>query len=174
MQETVETLNFLLALGGIVLAMTIAFLIFDLYTKRELVPLVEKFGLWIAFLVTLGSGAMTLLYSEVFGFVPCGLCWLGRIFMYPQIFLTATALYLRDKAIAMYGMVLSVPGLLISLYHHYLQMGGTELIDCPASGKANCAERILFEFGFMTFPLLSAILFLFLFCLYFYIWKTRN
>jgi disulfide bond formation protein DsbB len=117
---------------------------------------------------------MTLIYSEVFGFIPCGLCWLERIFLYPQVILLGVALATKDKVVSKYGIALSIPGMLVSLYQHYLQMGGAEFITCPVIGAgADCAERILFEFGFMTFPLMSAFLFAFLIALYLYILKTR-
>ena len=88
--------------------------------------------------------------------------------MFPQLFLTGAALYFRDALVARYGIVLSIPGLLFALYQHYLQMGGSEFIVCPTSGGGDCAERILFAFGFMTFPLLAASLFIFLIVLYAY------
>jgi disulfide bond formation protein DsbB len=91
------------------------------------------------------------------------------------VFLLGAALYNKDKTIARYGIVLSVPGLIVGLYQHYLQMGGSELLACPTAGPgADCAKRILFEFGFMTFPLMSAALFAFLIILYLYILKTQN
>ena len=74
-----------------------------------------------------------------------------------------------------YGIVLSAVGLVISLYHHYIQMGGSEFVKCPAAGVgADCAKRFFFEFGFITFPFMSAILFAFLIALYMYILKVRS
>ncbi len=176
METLVPLFNTLFSLGGIGIAFASFILLFDLYSKnKSLETLIKKFGLFFAFLVTLGSSITTLIYSEVFDFIPCGLCWLQRVFLYPQVLLLAFALYTKDKRVALYGIVLSVPGLIISLYQHYLQMGGSEFITCPKAGTgANCAERILFEFNFVTFPLLSAILFSFLIVLYFYSHKTNN
>ena len=173
--ETIETLNFYLALSSVAMLIIAGILLVDFYSQRALESLVRTWGLMVAFLVTLASTVMTLIYSDVFGFVPCGLCWFQRIFLYPQVFLVGTALYFKDKTAARYGIVLSVPGLLIALYQHYLQMGGTELVSCPTAGEgADCAQRFLFEFGFLTFPLLSAILFVFLSILYFYILRVRT
>lgn len=173
MNETIELLNFLLALGGVGLFLGAVFLIIDALGSRSLAPLVRRYGLLAAFLTTLGGGTMTLLYSEVFGFVPCGLCWLQRVFLYPQIFLTGTDLWLKKSTMPIYGMVLSVPGALVALYQHYLQMGGADLIGCPAAGEgADCAKRIMLEFGFVTFPLMSAFMFGFLFVLFWYYRQT--
>ncbi len=174
MDATVVFLNFLLALGGVALGFGAIVLCSDVYTKNyTLKKLIAPFGLLGAFFLTLGSTIMTLVYSEIFGFIPCGLCWLQRVFLYPQVLMLALALYTKDKTVAKYGIVLSIPGVFVSLYQHYLQMGGNEFITCPTTGAgADCAERILFEFGFMTFPLMSAFLFLFLIVLYYYIQKT--
>jgi len=170
MTPLIDTLNFVLATGGLVLLGTIAFLVFDYKRDRALQPLVKDWGMHIAFLMALGGSAMTLVYSDVFGFVPCGLCWLQRVFLYPQVFLIGTSMYLRDKVFGpFYGIILSSLGLIIALYQHYLQMGGLDIAGCPTTGEhTDCAERILFEYGFMTFPLLSAIMFLFLIVLYWY------
>lgn len=173
MTETVQTLNLLLALGGIGIFLLALGLSIDLYAKRVLADMIEAWGMVLGFIFTLSSSAMTLLYSEVFGFVPCGLCWMQRVFLYPQVFLLATAIFYKEKVAARYGLVLSFPGLIVALYQHYLQMGGNQFVGCPASG-ADCTKRFMFEFNFMTFPLLSAILFLFLIILYLYILKTDS
>jgi disulfide bond formation protein DsbB len=171
MQETIEILNFILALGGVALFLGVLLLTFDFLSKnRTLVVLIEKFALIGAFFLATTSVIMTLVYSEIFGFVPCGLCWLQRICLYPQALMLALAAYTKDRAFLKYGILLSIPGVIVSLYQHYLQMGGAELVTCPSvGGAADCAERILFEFGFMTFPLMSAALFLFLIALYSYL-----
>lgn len=173
MSETVAQLNLLLAFGGILVFLAGSVLLVDQYGSRVFARLTNTWGLIIAFLFTLSASLMTLLYSEVFGFVPCGLCWLQRVFLYPQVFLLCMAIFYKETVAARYGLLLSIPGTLVALYQHYLQMGGSEFIACPTSG-GDCSRRIMFEFGFMTFPLLSAILFLFLIVLYLYILSTAT
>jgi disulfide bond formation protein DsbB len=92
--------------------------------------------------------------------------------LYPQLILIGVGIYYKDAFMPRSGVALSVFGFVVSLYHHYIQMGGTEFIACPTSG-ADCAKRFMFEYGFMTFPLLSAILFAFLIVLYMYILRVR-
>jgi disulfide bond formation protein DsbB len=172
MTDSLQTLNFFVALGGIALLLGAAVLAFDLYTNRVFLPFVGRYGVQLAFFLALAGSAMTLVYSEVFGLVPCGLCWLQRVFLYPQVFVLATGMYRKDRTAPLYALVLCVPGILVALYQHYLQLGGTEVIGCPTSG-GDCAARYLFEFGFVTFPLVSAGLFLFLLVLCFYALRTR-
>lgn len=173
--EIVDTLNFYLALGGALLFLGSAILTFDLFTSRSLEVLVKKWGMLLLFLLTLGASAMTLVYSEIFGFVPCSLCWFQRIFLYPQMLLFGAATYWKDTLAARYAIIFSIPGFIIALYQHYLQMGGGEFVPCPVDGaEADCSVRILFEFGFMTFPLMSAGLFLFIIAMSVYLLRTRN
>lgn len=173
MSPLVETLNFYLALGGVASFLIAAILVIDAHREQALRSYVDRFGLYASFLIALGSSVMALVYSEVFGFVPCGLCWLERIFLFPQVALLLGALYFKDKLVARYGLILSVIGFVISVYHHYLQMGGTQFVKCPAAGAVDCAKRIMFEFDFMTFPLLAGAGFALLGALYYYMLRTR-
>lgn len=168
--ELITQTNYVLSLISIGVIIAGAILLYDLKTSRSLAVYVRRFGLPLALVVTIVASALTLVYSEVFGVLPCGFCWLERAMLYPQILLVATALYIKDKAMPAYGIALSAVGLIISLYHHYIQMGGSQFVACPSAG-ADCAKRFFFEFGFMTFPLMSAILFAFLIVLYYYLLK---
>lgn len=167
MTPLVAELNFWLALGTLALqALTVLLLVHLIWRPRGLSwmdPILSRFGLLAAFALTFVSSALTLLYSEVFGFIPCGLCWMERIFLYPQVILLGIALFKAEGArIADYIIGLSIPGALIALYHHYIQMGGSSL-PCPAAGAgADCSKRILFEFDYVTFPLMAFSAFAFL------------
>ena len=166
----VETINYWVACGAVGMQLgAVAFLAVFFLRKRfpdleDIAGLVKKWGLWLGFLLTLGATVMSLFYSEILGFVPCGLCWVMRIFMYSQVVLFGLALWKRDRAIADYSIALSVLGIVVGLYQHYLQMGGTDVLPCPAtiSQAADCAQRFLFEFGYVTFPLIGVSLFVLL------------
>lgn len=164
-----STLNMLVGFGALLLEIGVVILIgLYLFRKRsevaeEILGLFKRFTLWIGLLLSLSGVVVSLYYSEVLGFPPCGLCWTIRIFLYPLAVLFALALYKRDKGIGDYVIALSVPGALVALYQHYLQMGGTEIVNCPTvSTGADCAERFLFEFGHITFPWVAFVLFVFL------------
>jgi disulfide bond formation protein DsbB len=115
----------------------------------------------LVFILSLAASTMTLVYSEYFGVIPCALCWLERIFMYSTVILSGSALYFRDERfIFRYINVFAVFGLVISLYHHILQMTATasSSLPCPASG-GDCAKRLIYEYGHITFPWLAVVLF---------------
>lgn len=110
-------------------------------------------SLFLVFALSLTSIAGTLLMEYVGLLTPCMLCWWQRIFMYPIAIITGVALVknVRFADIADYVLALSVPGFLIALYQHLLQMlPAGSLIPCDSSG--DCAVRSVFEFGFVTIP----------------------
>jgi len=167
-----EQLNTLLALGTVALQIATVILFLFLFLRKKSASaegfsvFISRWGLLLSFLLTLAATALTLYYSEVLGFVPCGLCWLQRIFLYPLPVLFAVALWKKENRIADYAIVLSVFGALVALYQHYLQMGGTDVLPCPATGAtADCSVRILLEFGYITFPLMAFSIFVFLIAL---------
>lgn len=175
MSETVIQLNQILGTGGVLLLiLSLALFIDIIFNKRNYFQsYIEKWGLLFLAATFVGTMFIALVYSEVFGFVPCGLCWTMRIFVFSQAFLLPFVYIKRDKAFAFYGIVLSIPGLLVGLYQHYLQMGGGEMLPCPAAA-GDCSKRILFEYGFMTFPLLGVSLLLTAILVYWYLLKTEK
>lgn len=169
----IEQTNHVLAMGSVALLCIGLFLLFDLKKHTVCASFIRRFGLSLALALTLIGSVLTLVYSEIFGLLPCGLCWIERMMLWTQVPLLLTALYYNDRLIARYGIVLSSLGLLVSAYHHYIQMGGSAFIACPSSG-GDCAKRFMFEFGFVTFPFLAVVLFAFLIALYRYILKVRT
>lgn len=107
------------------------------------------------FVITLAASLLTLVYSDVFGFAPCGLCWLQRVFLYPMPVIAAIAYFAKDSGMGKYLIGLGIPGFLIALYQHYIQMGGADTLPCPAApGAADCAAHHL-RVGPITFPLMA-------------------
>ena len=172
MSETVIFLNFWLAIGTVALLASSLVLFGDIFfnQRKFFGEAVRKYGLLTAFILASGASVMTLIYSDVLGFLPCWLCWWQRVFLYPQVLMLGAAYFMKEKTFALYGIVLSIPGFIVAAYQHYVQMGGTELVGCPAGG-GDCGQRFVFEFGFVTFPLMAAALFLFLIALYAYLYK---
>ena len=163
----IEAVNSWLGVGTIALqAATVALLALFLLRKRipdleSNVAFIGQWGIWLAFIFALGASAMTLIHENLFGLPPCSLCWWQRIFLYPQVVLFALALWKRERSIVDYSIVLSLIGLCIALYHHALQMLPAGTIPCPSVG-VSCAQIFFLEFGYITYPMMSAALFAFL------------
>jgi disulfide bond formation protein DsbB len=173
MIEQLETLNAVLAYSGLFLGIATLVLLADLLYTRKLYSCMHRYGILISFLISAFGTVIALIYSEWFGLIPCGLCWFERVMLFPQVITTITSVRYRDIVAARSGIALSAIGLVISLYHHYIQMGGSEFVRCPTGG-ADCTKRFLFEFGFMTFPLLAAISFAALIAVYVYVLRTNS
>lgn len=176
---TLETLNYLIALGTIGMQVaTVALLVIFFFRKSawalRITKIVSDSGLWFSLLLVIAGTALSLVYSEYFGILPCGLCWLQRVFLYPQLVLFALSAPKKDHYIADYSIVLSVLGGVVALYQHYLQMGGTSTLPCPASGVADCAKRFLFEFDYITFPLVAFSSFALLFVVMLFVRQRRS
>lgn len=181
MFEQLMTLNWILAVGGLVLALCTVGLYIDYYTahstyyRRFVAPFVWP----LVVATTVGSVILSLVYSEYFGFVPCSLCWLQRIALYPQALLALMAVRTKEHTFfPRYSIALSLFGAVIALYHYAEQMLPKEaagsILPCLADGSADCAAKIIDEFGFVTFPLLSFVTFAFLIVLYLNLRRTRS
>ena len=173
MVDLIEISNFLLAAGTLVLQLITLFLLALYVASRGdvrthvrtsvLTRTLSRYGVSVAFITVFGVTSISLLYSEVFGFAPCSLCWLQRAFLYPQVVILGIALWRKRRDVADYIIGLSVFGAVIALYQHYLQMGGAELGACLTTGaEVDCAKLIIFELVYITFPLMAFTVFAFL------------
>jgi disulfide bond formation protein DsbB len=164
----VSNLNYLLALGTVAMQIvTGALLVVFLLRKNvpmfnDIVAQVGSFGLRIAFLVAFVASGMTI-YYESLGFAPCPLCWWQRVELYPQVILLGMAVWREcyRRAAIDFSIATSIIGAGIALYHHALQMLPGSGLPCPATG-VSCAQRIFFEFGYVTYPLMAFSVFAFL------------
>jgi disulfide bond formation protein DsbB len=153
------TLNYLVSLGALaLLILTILYVCAYAMKYQPILQVVYTTGMLAVAGVAISSFVMSLIYSEYYGIVPCGLCWFERICLYPLALILTIAYIRRDTAhVIPYALPLATIGATISLYHHYLQMGGGSVLPCPASGVSDCAKRFIFEFGFITFPFIAFI-----------------
>lgn len=171
------TLNLILGAGGLALLFATILLYIDLFAcrGRYFADRIKE-GKWIIVAaVTIGSTIMTLVYSEYFKFVPCSMCWLQRIALYPQALMSLMAWRGNDiSRFPLYGIGLSIFGLLVGIYQYVYQMVPPEVREggfapCLVDGSnADCAVKVMNVFGFVTFPLISAISFAFLIAIYLY------
>ena len=177
----VQLINTTFAVGGLGLLVVTILLSYDyVYGKQRLFTTYVATNVWALIILTSWAGvASTLLYSEVFGFVPCSLCWLQRVALYPQAIMAMVAFNHRDTVnFPVYGIFLSVFGFVVAVYQYIYQALPTELtstgIFCLADGSADCSKKVMEVFGFVTFPFLSAVLFLFLIILFLHLKKATK
>lgn len=175
----VADLNYWLALGTVVIqVMTAVFICVYLLRSRialfaDISGSVTAWGLWAAFALSF----VTLIvaeYYKILGFEACPLCWWQEIFLYPQVILFGMAAWKKDSYIAEYSIALSVFGACVALYQHVLQMLPHGSLPCPATGTVSCGTRILFEFGYVTYPLMAFALFCLLIVLMLFVRNSRS
>jgi disulfide bond formation protein DsbB len=168
-------LNYVVATGGLGLLAVTIFLYVDYYFlgSRYYTWLVKPFVWFLILATTIGSVILSLVYSEYFGFLPCSLCWLQRIALYPQALLGLMAYRLKEQVFfPLYGIALSAFGFIVAVYHYIYQLVpkedalGNMILPCLADGSADCGLKVIDMYGFVTFPFLSAVTFAFLIVLY--------
>ncbi|MSR73152.1 disulfide bond formation protein B [Candidatus Parcubacteria bacterium] len=125
----------------------------------QIVSWVGRNVLTLSFLLVLSGLVGSLLYSEFVGFEPCVLCWVARIFLYPQVVLLGLAFWRKDKNIIPYIYSLSILGAIVTLYHSFTQLGGSSFTPCTAVGGA-CSKMYVLEFGYITIPMMAFTVFL--------------
>jgi disulfide bond formation protein DsbB len=164
-----DTFNQIISLGVIflqvvILVLLLNFIFFRSKTNRLLI-FFKKYTFIMGFLIAFGAVSMSLFYSEVIGFPPCELCWIQRIFLYPQLVLFGMELYKRERSIVDFSIVFAILGSITSLYHVYIERGGESALPCAAPGvvsQVSCATRYVYEFSYVTIPVMALTLSLFL------------
>lgn len=176
MNNYVEIINKILSLGIIFLQIIIVILTINLVFSRR--PN-NKFLLFFksntfifGFLVSLSAIIASLFYSEIIGYPPCELCWVQRLFIYPQLILFAIGFYKKDNFVINFSLIFAILGSLISLYHIYIENGGSSSLSCASIGTSSahtisCATRYIYEFNYMTMPIMALTVSLFLLILIF-------
>jgi disulfide bond formation protein DsbB len=104
-----------------------------------------------AFTAVLGS----LFFSEILHFVPCDLCWVQRIFMYPLAVILAVAFVKKDAGVVKYALPLSIIGGGVSLYHFLIQKVPAMSEQGGACGIVPCNAEYINWAGFITIPFLA-------------------
>ncbi|MFA6158416.1 MAG: disulfide bond formation protein B [Candidatus Paceibacterota bacterium] len=129
--------------------------------------------LW-GFIVSFVSLVSSLFYSNIVNFPPCELCWWQRVFLYPQAFLFAIALYnekvrkVQDDMVFLYSLVLSIIGGGIAIFHYYGQMFAPGLLAACLADGVSCSQLFFVSFGYITIPMMSLTAYAFLVFLYFF------
>jgi disulfide bond formation protein DsbB len=164
-----DTVNKLLSIGTIFLQAVVVFLATNLifFRKRSnlILSFFKKYTFYFGFASAFFAVSLSLFYSNIVGFPPCELCWIQRIFLYPQLILFTMELYKRDKSMVDFGIVFASFGSIVSMYHIYIENGGSSSLPCSATkvvGQVSCATRYIYEFGYVTIPIMSLTLSLFI------------
>jgi len=121
---------------------------------------IRTYRLYFAFMVALIATVGSLSFSEIFGFVPCELCWFQRVLMYPLVFLLLIAIFKRDPNIDIYILPFTILGIIVSGYHILVQRLEFFQENSSCNIGVPCNAIYIEWFGFLTIPVMSFIAFL--------------
>ncbi|MEK4567018.1 disulfide oxidoreductase [Alkalihalobacillus sp. FSL R5-0424] len=116
---------------------------------------VNNILLYLAWLVAVIATLGSLYFSEIKGFIPCGMCWYQRIAMYPLAVFLGIAAFYNDYRVRKYVLPITMIGSLISLYHYSMQKMPTLFTAQPCSSGVPCNMQYINWFDFITIPLLA-------------------
>ena len=117
--------------------------------------ILTKYSLHFAWLIVLISITASLYFSEIKLYVPCALCWVQRIAMYPLIAILTVGIILKDKNLPLYVLPLSIFGSIVAFYQTLLNWGVVPERLAPCQLGISCTTKYINWFGFITIPLLS-------------------
>ncbi|MCD8508086.1 MAG: disulfide bond formation protein B [Candidatus Pacebacteria bacterium] len=175
----IETFNtsiaVLVVLAQVIAALLLYFVIFyKRFKDTAVVAFLENQSLRLITLVSFVGIAGSLTYSNIIGFEPCVMCWWQRIFQYPVFIISFLALALKETSnrFAAYVVTLSTIGLGFSVYHYLVQMVDSVTSSCDVFGQtASCAGYYVFEFGYITIPMMALTIFVNTILLSFFYYK---
>jgi len=160
--NTFETIS---ALGAIILQIGAFIMILLLFSKRKYTQVISDKSFIFFFGITLLSIVGSLLYSEYYGIPACKLCWFQRILLFPQFIIIVIAwLHKEKRMLAKNILAFSLPGFVLALYQTLWQyrIASSVGIQCGFEDAVSCSQIHMLKFGFVTFPVVSASVFLFL------------
>lgn len=153
----VDFVDTIISAGGLIMQLFAIVIVAALFFKQydnNLIRFFTKHVISLIFFITFSGMIISLYYSDILGYEPCLLCWYQRIFIYSIAFISGYALFKRDKAVLPYVMTLSSVGLLIAVYHLYVQLTSHSFV-CGIGESISCTTNYFVKFGYMTIPMLS-------------------
>lgn len=117
---------------------------------------------FVALLAALVALCGSLFFSEILGWIPCQLCWIQRILMYPLSLILMVGILRDDRGVYMYVLPLSLAGMAVSLYH-YLEVLKV-IAPSPCVGSVPCSVDYLTPiltgpWSFIKIPFLALVAF---------------
>lgn len=140
---------------------------------NKIINIASENGGIISAALVFGGIVLSLFYSEIAGYQACILCVVQRWLLYPQILIILIGMYYKKASAYMVAYALSFLGLIVALYHNYIDYGGGDFFACDALGAGiSCTRRYVLEFGYVTIPMMSLTAFALI--MFFLTLKTRK
>ncbi len=148
--------SLLIILLQIVTVIIIVGLIIEKSAKKELgfLNFFRENAILLAFLIVLGAMAGSLYFSEIALYPPCKLCWIQRIFIFPQVLILGIAVFKKDYRVRIYSGALALVGISFSIYHYIVETFKIET-TCDTLGSPSCTERYFLNYGYISLAMMA-------------------
>ena len=153
--QTILFFNNLFAILTVVALMAaVGLLVYRMVKGPEAAALLDGKAIWLAWVVAVVATVGSLMYSELFHFPPCRLCWFQRIAMYPLAIILLVGAIRREAVVKFYALPIALIGLAVSIYHNVVQFyPSLEGGSCDPLNP--CSARSIEMFGFMDLPFMA-------------------
>jgi disulfide bond formation protein DsbB len=148
----------LVALGTIGLQIATAACIVLWIGKSPLLKKIRLHSHLIIAITFISSALVSLIYEFGFGYEPCLLCWYQRIAIFGIALLSLTGDIRRNRTLQKQVLLFSLLGLGVALLHNYIDIIPSGIDICGAG--PSCLKRYIYEFGYITIPMMSLTLLL--------------
>jgi disulfide bond formation protein DsbB len=156
----VDLFNTLLATGTLAILVFLVLLVVAWLTDNPIAAWTAKHSSVILRIIFAGAVIGSLIYSNYFDYAPCLLCWYERICIYPIAILLFTVNIRKSVLLQGQILLLSSTGFIIALFHNYITVFPETGVDVCGTSGVSCLTRYVYQFGFVSIPLMSAIVLL--------------
>lgn len=144
------------ALGTIAIQIFIVVMIVAWVMKAPLAAWIGKNASIILATIFIGSTIGSFIYQYGFGYEPCLLCWYQRIAIIPIAILALTGNLTKSALLRRQVLILAIIGFVIALFHNYIDIFPSSGVDVCGATSVSCLVRYVYEFGYITIPMMSA------------------
>ncbi len=152
--------NALLAVGTLFLLIGLIIMVVAWLTDNPIAAWVAAHASIILRVIFAGAVIGSLVYSNYFGYAPCLLCWYQRLCIFPIAILLFTADIRKNALLQRQIVLLSSAGFLIAIIHNIETMFPNSGLNVCGTSGVSCLNLYVNQFGFVTIPLMSAIILL--------------
>jgi disulfide bond formation protein DsbB len=145
----------LLAIGILALQLGIVVVIVGLLTKAPFISFVAKHSHLLLAVIFIGGVVGSLIYEHIFLYPPCILCWYQRLAIFPIAFLSVTGKIKQNIVLRKQIWMLAIYGFMVALFHNYLDIFQPSGLDVCGADGVSCNARYVYEFGYITIPMMS-------------------
>ncbi len=144
----------IVSIGTILLQLFVVVTIIALVIKAPFAKIVATHSTLLLRVIFTGAVIGSLIYSEIMHFAPCILCWYQRLAIFPIAILSYTGHLTKSSILRLQVLLLSAAGLMVALYHKYIEIFPRAGGVCGPDGIA-CDTLYVFQFGYITIPMMS-------------------